>query len=63
MIEIGDSSGESSVQLTRLSGLYSNPRAGNFNCRHQGILIVADQSPFSNATFSKRFPSPIFATN
>ena len=43
MIEIGDSSGESSVQLTRLSGLYSNPRAGNFNCRHQGILIVADQ--------------------
>ena len=23
-------------------GLYTAPRAGNSNCRHQGILIVAD---------------------
>ena len=23
--------------------MYTNPRAGNFNCRHQGIVIVANQ--------------------
>ena len=48
MIERDVSAGGVAVQGPHSKALYTIARAGNSNCRHQGILIVAShQSQFS----------------